>query len=151
MVRRKEQKLEDDQAQDLLVSFFFYNFIFVFVFYFCLFRSSKLFANLVLCLAFSLADIGRTYFDRDAFTTSSDFIISPHPAAKGLYVATCGSFHGFKFFPVLGKCVMQMLNGELTPELKQRWAWDRERPDYLKNPEYPNSDMRDLVDVVAKL
>ncbi|KAI6254629.1 hypothetical protein MCOR27_006144 [Pyricularia oryzae] len=87
----------------------------------------------------------------DAFTTSSDFIISPHPAAKGLYVATCGSFHGFKFFPVLGKCVMQMLNGELTPELKQRWAWDRERPDYLKNPEYPNSDMRDLVDVVAKL
>uniref|UniRef100_L7IVU0 Sarcosine oxidase n=1 Tax=Pyricularia oryzae (strain P131) TaxID=1143193 RepID=L7IVU0_PYRO1 len=89
--------------------------------------------------------------EQDAFTTSSDFIISPHPAAKGLYVATCGSFHGFKFFPVLGKCVMQMLNGELTPELKQRWAWDRERPDYLKNPEYPNSDMRDLVDVVAKL
>ncbi|KAF9869395.1 L-pipecolate oxidase [Colletotrichum karsti] len=39
----------------------------------------------------------------DAFTTSSDFIISPHSAAKGLYVATCGSFHGFKFFPVLGK------------------------------------------------
>jgi hypothetical protein len=50
---------------------------------------------------------------RDAFTTTSDFIISPHSGAKGLYVATCGSFHGYKFFPVLGKYITQMLNGEV--------------------------------------
>ncbi|EJT73577.1 sarcosine oxidase [Gaeumannomyces tritici R3-111a-1] len=87
----------------------------------------------------------------DAFTTSSDFIISPHPAAKGLYLATCGSFHGFKFFPVLGKCVMQMLDGELPPELATRWAWDRERPDHLANPEYPNSELSELADQLAKL
>ncbi|GJC97929.1 FAD dependent oxidoreductase [Colletotrichum higginsianum] len=87
----------------------------------------------------------------DAFTTSSDFIISPHSAAKGLYVATCGSFHGFKFFPVLGKYVIQMLEDSLSPELKTRWAWDRERPDHLQNPEYPNSELSDLVDPVARL
>lgn len=88
---------------------------------------------------------------RDAFTTSSDFIISPHSAAKGLYLATCGSFHGFKFFPVLGKYVIQMLEDSLSPELKTRWAWDRERPDHLQNPEYPNSELADLVDPVARL
>ncbi|KAG7147143.1 L-pipecolate oxidase like protein [Verticillium longisporum] len=87
----------------------------------------------------------------DAFTTSSDFIISPHAAAKGLYVATCGSFHGFKFFPVLGKYVVQMLEDSLSPDLKERWAWDRERPDSSDNCEYPNSEMSELVDPVARL
>lgn len=54
----------------------------------------------------------------DAFTTSSDFIISPHSGAKGLYVATCGNFHGFKFFPVLGKYIVDMMEGALSPELQ---------------------------------
>ncbi|GMF73816.1 unnamed protein product [Aspergillus oryzae] len=80
--------------------------------------------------------------NRDAFTTTSDFIISPHSASKGLYIATCGSFHGFKFFPVLGKYVVQMLEGELAPELIERWAWDRQRPDSSQNvealPSYPS-------------
>ncbi|KAH7303491.1 FAD dependent oxidoreductase [Stachybotrys elegans] len=89
----------------------------------------------------------------DAFTSTSDFIISPHPAAKGLYLATCGSFHGFKFFPVIGKYVIDMLEGSLSPELEARWRWDRERPDALTagNPEYPNAEMNDLLDTVAKL
>src|SRR5690242_17094153 len=74
---------------------------------------------------------------RDAFTTSSDFIISPHAAAKGLFVATCGSFHGYKFFPVLGKYVIQMLEDGLRPDLKEKWAWDRERPAPSLNPDWP--------------
>ncbi|KAF2130701.1 FAD dependent oxidoreductase [Dothidotthia symphoricarpi CBS 119687] len=82
----------------------------------------------------------------DAFTTSSDFIISPHAAAKGLYVATCGSFHGYKFFPVLGKYVIQMLEDELTPEHKEKWAWDRERPAPSLNPDWPRFEMADLLD-----
>jgi hypothetical protein len=83
---------------------------------------------------------------RDAFTTSSDFIISPHTGAKGLYVATCGSFHGYKFFPVLGKYVIQMLEDDLTPELKEKWAWDRERPAPSLNPDWPRFEMNDLLD-----
>jgi len=82
----------------------------------------------------------------DAFTTSSDFIISPHAAAKGLFVATCGSFHGYKFFPVLGKYVVQMLEDELEPELKEKWAWDRERPAPSLNPDWPRFEMVDLLD-----
>lgn len=88
---------------------------------------------------------------RDAFTSSGDFIISPHAGAKGLYVATCGSFHGYKFFPVLGKYVVQMLEDKLEPELKEKWAWDRERPDAALNCEFPNSEMRDLLDPAARL
>jgi len=84
----------------------------------------------------------------DAFTTSSDFIISPHSASKGLYVATCGNFHGWKFFPVLGKYVVQMLEGSLSPELTEKWAWDRERPDPALNPDWPRSEMKDLLDPV---
>ncbi|POR38313.1 L-pipecolate oxidase, partial [Tolypocladium paradoxum] len=87
----------------------------------------------------------------DAFTTSGDFIISPHSASKGLYVATCGSFHGYKFFPVLGKYVMQMLEGSLSPELADKWAWDRERPDPALNPEWPRAEMKDLLDASPKL
>ncbi|KAI0144897.1 FAD dependent oxidoreductase [Pestalotiopsis sp. NC0098] len=83
----------------------------------------------------------------DAFTTSADFIISPHAGAKGLYVATCGNFHGYKFFPVLGKYVVQMIEGALAPELVQKWAWDRERPDPCLNPDWPRSEMKDLQDV----
>jgi glycine/D-amino acid oxidase-like deaminating enzyme len=72
--------------------------------------------------------------DRDAFTTSADFIISPHSGARGLYVGTGGNFHGFKFFPVIGKYIVQ------------KWAWDRERPDSQLNPDYPRFDMKDLLD-----
>ncbi|KAJ3498275.1 hypothetical protein NLG97_g1255 [Lecanicillium saksenae] len=89
----------------------------------------------------------------DAFTTSSDFIISPHAAAGGLYLATCGSFHGYKFFPVLGKYVVQMLEGDLSPELQNKWAWDRQRPDPARNPDWPRVEMRSYLDdkVKAKL
>ncbi|KAF2150258.1 FAD dependent oxidoreductase [Myriangium duriaei CBS 260.36] len=82
----------------------------------------------------------------DAFTTSADFIISPHSGAKGLYVATCGNFHGWKFFPVIGKYVTQMLEGQLEPELGQKWAWDRDRPDPKDNPDWPRAEMKDLLD-----
>ncbi|OJI95863.1 hypothetical protein ASPVEDRAFT_35173 [Aspergillus versicolor CBS 583.65] len=91
----------------------------------------------------------------DAFTPTGDFIISPHSAAKGLYVATCGSFHGFKFFPIIGKYIAQMLVGELDSHLTQKWAWDRtaEQLDSSLNPEWPRSEMKDMLDakVVAKL
>lgn len=102
-----------------------------------------------------VADIeNRTLTDlnhRDAFTTSCDFIISPHSGAKGLYVATCGSFHGYKFFPVLGKYIIQMMEGELSPNLREKWAWDRERPDGADYPDFPRFEMNDLLDHNARL
>jgi hypothetical protein len=82
---------------------------------------------------------------RDAFTTTADFIISPHSAADGLYLATCGSFHGYKFFPVIGKYVVQMLENRLPTSLKEKWAWDRQRPDPKHFADWPRHEMRDLL------
>lgn len=109
--------------------------------------------NLLVCTPFNcdLRKNFRLMIPRDAFTTSADFIISPHPASKGLYVATCGSFHGYKFFPVLGKYILQMIEGELEPELVEKWAWDRQRPDSSQNVEYPNAEMKHLLEPPAKL
>ncbi|KAI1379904.1 FAD dependent oxidoreductase [Hypoxylon crocopeplum] len=80
----------------------------------------------------------------DAVTPSEDFIISPHAACKGLYIATCGSFHGWKFFPIIGGYVVRMLDGTLEPELQSRWAWDREIPDVSRNKVWPVKELRDL-------
>ncbi len=92
---------------------------------------------------------GWLIISRDAFTTTSDFIISPHAGAQGLYVATCGSFHGWKFFPVLGKYVIQMLEGSLPSDLVEKWAWDRERPDPKFNPDWPRWEMNKTLNTVG--
>ncbi len=39
-------------------------------------------------------------------------------------MATGGSFHGWKFLPVIGKYVVRMLEGSLGKTLAARWAWD---------------------------
>jgi sarcosine oxidase/L-pipecolate oxidase len=62
---------------------------------------------------------------RDAVTPTQDFIITPHPHCQNLYLATGGSFHGWKFMPIIGRYVLEMLDGTLDPELAKRWAWDR--------------------------
>lgn len=51
---------------------------------------------------------------------------------------------------MLGKYVIQMLEGSLSSELTEKWAWDRERPDSSLNPDYPRSEMKDLLDPVRK-
>ncbi|KAJ2897623.1 putative atp synthase subunit beta protein [Zalerion maritima] len=61
----------------------------------------------------------------DCATPSEEFIISPHTACKNLYIATAGSFHGFKFLPILGKYVVQMLEGTLGEEERKKWGWDK--------------------------
>lgn len=52
-----------------------------------------------------------------------DFIVSPHPNHPGLFLATGGSGHAYKFFPVLGDKVVDALEGQLDPELQRLWAW----------------------------
>ncbi|KAK3988903.1 FAD dependent oxidoreductase [Cladorrhinum sp. PSN332] len=62
----------------------------------------------------------------DGVTPTRDFIVSPHSGVHDLFIATGGSFHGFKFLPIIGKYVVQMLSDELDPALQKKWAWDRE-------------------------
>ncbi|APA15915.1 hypothetical protein sscle_15g106850 [Sclerotinia sclerotiorum 1980 UF-70] len=61
----------------------------------------------------------------DGITPNQDFIISAHPRCENLYIATGGSFHGWKFLPIIGEYVVKMLDGKLDADLVKRWAWDR--------------------------
>ncbi|KAF3358652.1 hypothetical protein VDGD_01565 [Verticillium dahliae] len=73
----------------------------------------------------------------DATTKSHDFLITPHPHCANLFVATGGSFHGWKFLPVIGEYIVDMLFGRLAPEYADRWAWDPVSEDeHRANPTY---------------
>ncbi|KAK7413678.1 hypothetical protein QQX98_007460 [Neonectria punicea] len=80
----------------------------------------------------------------DAVTPNQDWIVSPHPACKGLYIAGGGSFHSFKFLPILGQYVSRMLKGELTPEEAEKWAWDRPDVGAACEMYIPKNDLKDF-------
>lgn len=54
---------------------------------------------------------------------TGDFIVSYHPDHEGLFLATGGSGHGFKFFPVIGDKIVDALEGTLDSELSKMWKW----------------------------
>ncbi|KAH8903214.1 FAD dependent oxidoreductase [Coniochaeta sp. PMI_546] len=56
-------------------------------------------------------------------TPTGDFIISYHPRFRGLFVATGGSGHGFKFLPVLGDKILDAVEGRTPVEFAEKWAW----------------------------
>ncbi|OGE53277.1 hypothetical protein PENARI_c008G06414 [Penicillium arizonense] len=56
-------------------------------------------------------------------TPKGDFIISYHPDHEGLFLATGGSGHAFKFLPVIGDKVVDALEGTLDSELREMWTW----------------------------
>lgn len=56
---------------------------------------------------------------------NSNFLITYHPSySSSLFLATGGSGHGFKFFPVIGEKIVDALEGRLEPELEELWGWD---------------------------
>ena len=65
------------------------------------------------------------YTLRDASTPTNDFLIAPHPHYRGLYIASGGSFHGYKFLPVIGKYISEVMLGTLHQKCRQRWNWHR--------------------------
>jgi sarcosine oxidase/L-pipecolate oxidase len=81
---------------------------------------------------------------RDAVTPNQDFVISPHPKCENLYIATGGSFHGWKFLANIGKYVVQMLDGSLDPATAQRWAWDRKDDGAACGLYLPSRDLSDI-------
>jgi sarcosine oxidase/L-pipecolate oxidase len=56
-------------------------------------------------------------------TPTGDFIVSYHPRWRGLFVATGGSGHGFKFLPVLGDKIVDAVEGRTPEEFVDKWAW----------------------------
>ncbi|KAL2417898.1 hypothetical protein ABEF95_005642 [Exophiala dermatitidis] len=83
----------------------------------------------------------------DGFTQKQDWLIYPHPKSETLFIVGGGSsFHGFKFLPMIGDLVVQMLRGELDEEMTRRWAWDGPREGAICPSYIPGKDLADLVD-----
>ncbi|KAF5005370.1 hypothetical protein FDECE_8182 [Fusarium decemcellulare] len=54
-------------------------------------------------------------------TPKGDFIIDHHPLADGLFVATGGAGHAFKFLPVLGRYITDCFENKAPEEIRQQW------------------------------
>lgn len=72
-------------------------------------------------------------------TRNGDFLISYHPKYKGLFVATGGSGHGFKFLPVIGDSIIECIEGRTPEDFKGRWEWPAER---IPENEWPGDGSR---------
>ncbi|KAI7083425.1 hypothetical protein KC356_g7572 [Hortaea werneckii] len=59
----------------------------------------------------------------DADMPDFNFRIDNHPTHQGLSLAVGGSAHGFKFLPVIGKYIVDMLEGKLDAQTQQKWRW----------------------------
>lgn len=65
----------------------------------------------------------------DVVSPDQNQLITQHPDSRlqNLYLATAGSFHSWKFLPIIGKYVINVLNGESNGEEKDRaWKWKTE-------------------------
>ncbi|KZT62596.1 FAD dependent oxidoreductase [Calocera cornea HHB12733] len=51
-----------------------------------------------------------------------EFLVDYVPGYAGLFVATCGSGHGAKHMPMLGKYIVEIIEGKDTP-FNQFWKW----------------------------
>ncbi|GAW13960.1 hypothetical protein ANO14919_033520 [Xylariales sp. No.14919] len=56
-------------------------------------------------------------------TPTGDWIIDYHPSYKGLFIATGGSGHGFKFLPILGDKVVDCVLGKCPTQFREKWKW----------------------------
>ncbi|KAI9704452.1 MAG: hypothetical protein M1836_007315 [Candelina mexicana] len=64
-------------------------------------------------------------------TPEGDFIITYHPGYSGLFLATGGSGHGFKFLPVIGERILDAIEGNTPDEFKAKWAWPEKTVDVV--------------------
>ena len=51
-------------------------------------------------------------------------LIDKVPDVQGLHLAVGGSYHSFKFLPVLGDIIVDYLRG-MRRGASKRWSWDR--------------------------
>lgn len=60
-------------------------------------------------------------------TPNADFIITYHPDFEGLFLATGGSGHGYKFLPVIGERIVDCVLRECPAEFVGKWGWPSEK------------------------
>jgi sarcosine oxidase/L-pipecolate oxidase len=75
-----------------------------------------------------------------------DFLIDYHPTYSGLFLATGGCGHGFKFFPVIGEKIVDAMEKKLEPSLKALWAWPKQSsPSFTGTEDGTRSGSKDMV------
>jgi len=79
-----------------------------------------------------------------ADTASSDFLIDFVPGYEGLLVAGADSGHGFKFLPVFGKRVADVVNCGQQREARWRWKASGNRSDVGGTVAWRSGSVRDL-------
>ncbi|KAK3710835.1 hypothetical protein LTR37_010059 [Vermiconidia calcicola] len=64
-------------------------------------------------------------------TPNSDWLIDYHPKYKGLFVTTGGSGHAYKFLPIIGDRIVDVLSGkdrnQFGAELRKKWQWPKQK------------------------
>jgi len=83
----------------------------------------------------------------DGDTKDVNFRICPYPKRANLYIATAGSGHGFKFMPIIGKYVVDMIEGRMSADHTELWKWrfGATPPKTGKEPHpWPARDLREL-------
>jgi N-methyl-L-tryptophan oxidase len=57
-------------------------------------------------------------------STSNDFLLDFHPEMPGVFLATAGSGHGFKFGSILGRIVLDRLDGIQSDRWTPQFSYD---------------------------
>jgi glycine/D-amino acid oxidase-like deaminating enzyme len=57
-------------------------------------------------------------------STSNDFLLDFHPEMPGVFLATAGSGHGFKFGSLLGRIVLDRLDGIQSDRWTPQFSYD---------------------------
>ncbi|KAH8426802.1 NAD(P)/FAD-dependent oxidoreductase [Aspergillus melleus] len=56
-------------------------------------------------------------------TLESDFIVDRHPQIDGLFLATGGAGHSFKYMPILGRYIADVYENKASPDIRQKWRF----------------------------
>ncbi|KAK3349954.1 putative fructosyl amino acid protein [Lasiosphaeria hispida] len=56
-------------------------------------------------------------------TPTADFLVDYHPEFQGLFIATGGSGHAFKFMPVIGDKITDCIAYNCPTEFEMKWNW----------------------------
>lgn len=67
-------------------------------------------------------------------TEKSNFLIDKVSNFSNLYVATGDSGHGYKFFPNIGKYILQMMDGTLDSQIAEAWKWESRKATDIVDP-----------------
>jgi glycine/D-amino acid oxidase-like deaminating enzyme len=57
-------------------------------------------------------------------STSTDFLLDFHPEMPGVFLATAGSGHGFKFGSILGRIILDRLDGIQSDRWSSHFSYD---------------------------